>query len=510
MNSRYIKTMIVPMILISGCFFSELRANDGRTDCKAVPAAKEYLHRVSKEDFLKQASMAVLATTVSGDTIVSLSGDKMLVPASTMKAITTGVTMHSCGPDFRFETKIAYSGKITEGILHGDLYIVGGGDPTLGSRDSIAIPVEKLFSNWKNAITKAGIKKIEGRIIGDDRHFDRYAEVGSWQWDDTGTYYGTGVSGLSFHENMQNINVTPGEAPGKPLRIKTGYPELPWMEYIFSCTTGKKGTGNSLYLYTSPFAPKGEMRGTLAIDRNTKTEQVSNKFPAYTCAWHFRKYLITNGIQCLGKAADLGIIFGISKEEAVPQDSLHTIESTLSPSLKRIVFETNHQSNNLYAETLFKTTGKEYCGTGSYDSAKTAMEGILSEMGIDISIGANIEDGSGLSRQNCISPDFMCRFLQAMIDSPCFEDYAETLPRPGGNGTLAYIMKNYPQESTDRIRMKSGSMNGVRCYCGYVIPTEGCKDDIIVFSIMINNYFGSRSKLQGFLDRLIYLIACEN
>ena len=309
---------------------------------------------------------------------------------------------------------------------------------------------------------------------------------------------------------MQNINVTPGDAPGRALKIKTGYPELPWMEYTFSCTTGKKGTGNSLYLYTSPFAPKGEMRGTLAIDRNTKTEQVSNKFPAYTCAWHFRKYLIENGLECQGCAADLGRAFGIGENETVSQDSLHIIGSTFSPALKRIAFETNHESNNLYAETLFKSTGKEYCGTGSYDSARTAMKGILSELGIDTSYGCNIEDGSGLSRQNCISPDFMCRFLQAMIDSPCFEDYAETLPHPGGNGTLAYIMKNYPQENTDRIRMKSGSMNGIRCYCGYVIPTEGCKDDITVFSIMINNYFGSRSKLQGFLDRLIYLIACEN
>ncbi len=528
MNLRYIKTMIVPAIIISVCFSTGLTAGSpvdfsinytsasvterettGNNKWKSTPAS-QHLERTLKEEFMEQASTAVLAAKISGDTIAFHSAKKMLIPASTMKAVTTGVAIHSCGADFIFETKLAYNGKITDGTLEGDLYIIGGGDPTLGSRDSIAIPVEKLFAKWKNIISKAGIKRINGHIIGDDRYFDRYAEVGSWQWNDTGTYYGTGVSGLTFHENMQNINISPGEAPGRPLKISIGYPELPWMDYIFSCYTGKEGTGNSLYLYTSPFAPTGEMRGSFAMGRKTKTEQVSNKFPAYTCAWHFRKYLIESGLECQGDAADLGRVFGIGESETVPQDSLHIIGSTFSPTLKRIAFETNHESNNLYAETLFKSTGKEYCGTGSYDSARTAMKGILSELGIDTSYGCNIEDGSGLSRQNCISPDFMCRFLKAMTNSPGFEDYIETFPSPGGNGTLTYIMKKYPQEVTGRIRMKSGSMNGVRCYCGYVIPAEGSKDDIIVFSIMTNNYFGSISKLQGFLDRLIYLIACEN
>lgn len=510
MNYNYIKSMIIPVLMLSGYFSISLHANEDTTINDKPNPAQLYLERVSKEEWINQASAAVLATTVSGDTLAFLNEMKMLIPASTMKAVTTGAAIHSCGPDFKFETALAYSGKIVDGILKGDIYIVGGGDPTTGSKDSIATPVNKLFAVWKKFIADAGIKHIDGRVIGDDRYFDRCAEIGSWQWNDTGTYYGTGVSGLSFYENKQNINISPGDTPGKPLEISLGYPELPWMEYDFYCTTGKEGTGNSLYLYTSPFAPKGEMRGTLAIDRKTKTEQVSNKFPAYTCAWHFRKYLTDNGIHCTGDAADTGPVFGIPVESVISQDSLIFLGSTYSPALKRIIYETNHQSNNLFAETLFKTLGKEYCGQGTYESGRYALAGILNELGANTETGCKIEDGSGLSRQNSISPEFMCRFLKAMIDSEHFEDYVETLPHPGGNGTLANIMTRYPDETTGRIRMKSGSMNGVKCYCGYIIPTEGSKDEITVFSIMINNYFGSNYKLQTFLDRLIYLIACEN
>ena len=471
---------------------------------------QEYFTEETESEWLGQASACMLAVKMSGDTVVCAGSRKMLIPASTMKTITTGLALHSLGADYRFETRLGYSGRISGGTLYGDLYIIGGGDPTLGSRNHIAEPLDRTFSAWRAMLSKAGIRKIEGRIIGDDRFFDRIAEIDSWQWNDIGTYYGAGVSGLSFNENMQNINVTPGEAPGTPVKVRTGYPEMPWMEYTFSCTTGEAGTGNSLYMFTSPFSPVGEMRGTFAIDRKTKTEQVANKFPAYTCAWHFMKYLAGCGISCSKGAADLGTVFGVPENERAPEDSLRIIGSTFSPELAGIVSETNHESNNMYAETLFKTLGKEYCGTGTYESALTAVEGLLKELGTGIPEGSHITDGSGLSRQNSISPEFMCGFLKAMMDSPAFGTYAESLPAPGSPGTLIYCMREYPSDVKARIRMKSGSMTGVRCYCGYIIPTEGSRDDTIVFSIMVNNYFGSPSRLQSFLDRTIYLMATVN
>lgn len=472
--------------------------------------AEAFFKKSTEEEWLRQASAAFAAVRMSGDTLAFCNGEKMMIPASTMKVMTTGAALHSLGHDFRFQTGIGYHGEIIDGVLKGDLYIIGGGDPTLGSRDSIATPVEKTFATWRSFLRQAGIRKIDGYIIGDSRYFDSEAEIESWQWNDIGTYYGTGVSGLSFHENMQDMNVSPGDAPGKPLKIKTGYPDLPWMEYRFRCSTGKAGTGNSLYLYTTPFAPYGEMRGTLAVDRSTKTEKVSNKFPAYTCAWHFCRYLESCGISCRKGAAQTGDVFGPDGHRPASPADIVTIGTTCSPELSRIAFETNHQSNNMFAETIYKTLGKEYCGDGSYSSASAALSGILKETGTDTGKGIRIEDGSGLSRQNSISPAAFCSFLSAMMSSPDFGYFAESLPYPGGNGTLAYTMREYPESSRQRIRMKSGSMTGVRCYCGYIIPKEGCREDTIVFAVMVNSYFGSSSRLQNFLDRLIFLLSEEN
>ena len=470
---------------------------------------QDYFTRNTEMEWLGSASAAVFAVKVSGDTVACSGSRKMLIPASTLKTVTTGLALHSLGPDYRFETGIGYTGTISDGVLHGDLYILGGGDPVLGSRNRIAEPVENVFGAWLGMLSEAGIVRIDGNIIGDDRFFDRIAEIDSWQWNDIGTYYGTGVSGLSFYENRQNITFTPSDTPGKPLEASVGYPQTPWMEYRFSCTTGKPGTGNTLYLFTSPFAPEGEMRGTLAIDRGPRTEQVSNKFPAYTCAWHFMEYLSGAGIRCTGGAADLGHVFGIPAGEAVPQDSLTVLGSTFSPELSAIVSETNHESNNMYAETIFKTLGREYCGEGSYGAAHVAFSSLLKEIGAETS-GCRAEDGSGLSRMNSISPEFMCSFLTAMMDSPSFGLYAESLPQPGGPGTLLYVMRRYPSDVKARIRMKSGSMTGVQCYCGYVIPSEGSREETIVFSVMVNGYYGKPACLRSFLDRLVYLVAQAN
>ncbi len=505
-TSHYL-CILIAAASISAAGSREMHAS-GR-DGNPQTQAQEYLMDTESQEWFSGATAAVLAVKVSGDTVACLNSQKMLIPASTMKSITTGLAMHALGPDYRFETRIGYSGEISSGTLHGDLYIMGGGDPTLGSGNRIAETAEKTFARWKAMLDKAGISTIEGRIIGDGRFFDDAAEIDSWQWNDIGTYYGTGVSGLSFYENRQNITFTPSDTPGKPLKASVGYPQTPWMEYRFSCTTGKPGTGNTLYLFTSPFAPEGEMRGTLAIDRGPRTEQVSNKFPAYTCAWHFMEYLSGAGIRCTGGAADLGHVFGIPAGEAVPQDSLTVLGSTFSPELSAIVSETNHESNNMYAETIFKTLGREYCGEGSYGSAHVAFSSLLKEIGAETS-GCRAEDGSGLSRMNSISPEFMCNFLTAMMDSPSFGLYAESLPQPGGPGTLLYVMRRYPSDVKARIRMKSGSMTGVQCYCGYVIPSEGSREETIVFSVMVNGYYGKPACLRSFLDRLVYLVAQAN
>ena len=194
-----------------------------------------------------------------------------------------------------------------------------------------------------------------------------------------------------------------------------------------------------------------------------------------------------------------------------PETELEIIGSTYSPELSRIVYETNHASNNLFAETLFRTIGREYSGDGSYDASSAACSSIIRELMPESPCGyPRIKDGSGLSRQNYVSPMFLCRFLEAMMDSPAFGDFVATLPHPGSRGTLSFVMKNSPESVKRRLCVKSGSMDGVRCYSGYVIPSEGTKEKTIIFSIMVNNCDAPSWKVQQLLDSLMASVASMN
>ena len=469
----------------------------------AIRKAKteEAVMALTSDPTFSQAVLSICVTAGNGEALARHNASTMVVPASNMKLITTGAAIHTFGKEYRYETRLGYKGKIQDGVLNGNLFISGNGDPTLGSKDSIATPLEMTFLQWKNILEKNGIKKINGHIIGDGRAFEGMAEEESWLWNDLGTYYGTGVSALNFYENMQSFSVTAGAAPGEPIEIAPHYPATPWMEFRYNCTTGEKGTGDKLYMYTSDLAPIAEIRGTFGVDRGKKRVDCSNKFPELTCAQYFTEWLQKKGIACTKGAADTKLKTEWMQSES--KDSMIVIGESVSPELRRIIHATNHASNNLYADALFRTIGKARLGKADYSSSSAALKSVLNGMGLDTSKGLYIKDGSGLSRQNLVSADFFCRFLEAMMHSPEFEEYVKSLPSPGGNGTLQLNMKNYPAELRSRLKVKSGSMNGIRCYSGYIIPSEGTKDETIIFSILTSNCTAPTWKVRQMLDKLM-------
>ena len=157
--------------------------------------------------------------------------------------------------------------------------------------------------------------------------------------------------------------------------------------------------------------------------------------------------------------------------------------------------------------SVFRTLGKEMTGSSCYDSSYVAADAALKAMGINTSKGVRIQDGSGLSRQNYVSPDFFCRFLTAMMSRDCYEAFLRSLPVPGGNGSLQYNMKGQPAGLRDRIKVKSGSMNGVRCYSGYILPASYTKEETLVISIMTNNCTSPNWKVRPLLDKMMLEIA---
>jgi len=478
---------------------------------------------LAEDPAFSHAAIGISARTIGGRNLLEINGNRLLIPASNMKLISTGAALYALGPDYRYETVIGHDGEIIDGTLHGNLYIVGGGDPTIGSKDSIAVSLERTFGQWTAMLKDAGICRIEGHVVGDGRWLDGMMEEPTWLMNDAGTYYGTGVTGLMFYENMLSFNVSAGKAVGDMPSIQPYYPIAPWIETRYDCTTGAKGTGDKLYMYTSDLAPVAEIRGTFGIDRAKKRVDFANKYPEYTCASYFMEWLSERGIECSGGAADFRLENGwldTEFEDSTALKDLKVLGSTLSPSLKRIAFETNHASNNLFAETLLRTLGRDLRGSSCYDSSYLALNDILKKLKVDTG-PVQIQDGSGLSRQNYISPDFICDFLEAMAGTSVWEDYIGSLPSPGFNGSLNYNMSGYPATFRSRIKVKSGSMNGVRCYSGYILPAgydfkrngsqaQGLPAETIIFSIMTNNCTSPTWKVRPLLDKMMAALAQSN
>lgn len=477
--------------------------------------AQRYIESVSRSEILKSSVFAVLALTEGGDTLAAWNSGMRMIPASTLKLVTTGLAIHRLGPDFKYVTRIAYSGSIKDGALDGDLYIVGGGDPTIASKDSIAYPSAKLFAQWKSFLDKAGIRSVTGRVIGDGRYFDGPLEKDTWSYQDIGTAYGAGGDGLCYYENAQEFKVSAGPSVGSPVKVSVSYPVLPWMKYEYACRTAPAGTGDQLYLFNTEFAPYAEVRGSFAIDRKPRTEEFSNKFGAYTCAHYFCEFLKDNGISVAKGPADIrlgrirsDISSSVRGPYACGVDNLSVLGMTYSPSLKRIARETNLKSDNFYAETIFRTLGRRFHHSASYDSSYVAVNETLRSLGVNPG-QVRIVDGSGLARHNYVSPAFFVRFLSAMMDSPSFGDYVQTIGRPGDRHYESRLTEA-PSSVKSRVHLKSGSMNGVRCFSGYIEPSVGSKSDTIIFSIMTNNSLVSSSRIDPIIDRIILLLASDN
>ena len=213
---------IITTICLAAMFAGNIDAN-----------AQDLQSRIEKlafSDAASQAAVSICAIKTDGQKIVDINSSMMLVPASNMKLISTGAAVHQLGPEFRFETTIGHDGEISERVLNGNVYIIGGGDPTLGSTDSIATPLEKVFAQWHAMLKNAGISYINGRIIGDGSCFGQTMEEPTWLMEDIGTYYGAGTTGLMFYENMQSFRVSAGAYVGDSVNITPSYPETPWMD----------------------------------------------------------------------------------------------------------------------------------------------------------------------------------------------------------------------------------------------------------------------------------------
>lgn len=368
----------------------------------------------------------IKAVSSSGRVLADYNSGIRMLPASNVKLLSTALVLDKFGPDYRFITSLSSPAEIQDGVLKGDLYIVGSGDPSLGLNG----PVTTLFSQWKGILSSKGIREIDGRIIADHRCLGISPVNEYWQVGDVRCGDGLELRGLNFRRNVRD-------------------PE---------------------HIFTRAF--------------------VGVPSPVDSCAQAFRNYLIDCGIQVLqGTASSSG-------ERIVPSDSLRQIGSTSSDRLSEMVKHTNYTSDNFYAEAFMNAARG---GRSINETFKTA--------GFDFS-GCNLVDGCGLSRQDFVTPSFFCEFLLGIATKPYFNSYLKSLPQPG-SGTLVARLPNSSKSVKQRIRMKSGSLNGVRCFSGYILPGEN-GGEIIAFSILTNNMIGNSKSVPAAIDALIEALAQEN
>ena len=402
-----------------------------------------------------------------------------LATASTLKTITAASAFSILGKDFQFQTTLGYSGNITaDGTLKGNIIIIGSGDPTLGSW-RYQNKENAVLSQWVAAIKAAGIKKIDGAIIGDDRIFGTQTTPEGWVWQDIGNYYGAGTSGLAWRENQFDIHLRPGSSTSADVTLVKTVPITPYIQIKNELKTGASGTGDRSYAFLPPYSNLAYLRGSWGIGISKSSISVALPDPAFDCAFRLQDTLKRLGVETNQQPTTTRLM-ELSKI-SIPTIS-QKISTITSPSLSEITYWFLKKSVNLYGETLLKTMALK-----SGKPATTA-KGVETEInfwaskGIDKS-ALNIIDGSGLSPGNKITTSAMADILFQIQKEAWFPDFEKALPNYNG------------------MKIKSGTINDVSAFAGYHTNTAG---DKFVIVININNYSGSgiNKKLFKVLDEL--------
>jgi len=459
------------------------------------------IENFSKDPVLKHASWSICVRDANTKRIIAeKNSETMLIPASVMKFVTTATALDILGENFKFKTTLAYSGKIDSlGILQGNIYIIGSGDPTFGTwRYGNAYTTNAIYEKFYQAILSKGIKGIHGSIISDASVFDNHLAPVKWQWEDIGNYYGSGCSGLNNHENMYSVFFKSGNKIKDKATVVETEPFIPDMKYINEVTTAKYGSGDQVYIYGAPFNNTRILTGTIPIGENNFKVKGSIADPAYYTASSFHNFLRNKGIRISDMPTTKRLL---NIENIEISDTRVNLTTHLSPSLLMIIKQTNLYSINLYAESLLKYIAYHQKGFGSVENGITAIHNYWLNKGISTN-AFRMADGCGLSRYNAVSTAVLSDILAVYSTNTHFEAFYETLPNAGKSGTLKRMFKGTVAE--DNLHAKSGTMSKVKAYAGYVYNRSG---KLISFAFIINNFDDSSSKIRKKMEAIMIKIA---
>jgi len=452
------------------------------------------LERFLGASYMKGASVSFLIKDVLNDTVVfSYDADREIIPASVLKLVTTATALEIFGENFRYETAIVYDGQIKDSTLYGNLYIIGSGDPTLGSSE-MGRDGDKPIRDWIAAIKQAGIHSISGSVIADESIFDLEGVSMKWMREDLGSYYGQGSYGINIFDNRYTLFIKTEAPDSKPVILKT-QPEMPSLLFHNYLIVDKSDKDSS-YIIGFPYLNERYLFGVVPPYRREFQLKGDIPEPSLFLAQYLTHLLEKSSIPVGNAPVNYRIL---SQNNVLISRERTILTITYSPPLRELVRITNHVSHNLYADVLLKTIGLQYRTTdiiSSFDKGIRILKQHWEEKGLNTS-SLWMFDGCGLATTDKLTASFVCDLLSYMYtQSPTSQSFIASIPRAGIEGTVSNTLKGSPlQEIT---RLKSGSMSRVRSFAGYVT-----KDNkVYAVAILVNNFSCTQAQMKMDIERL--------
>jgi len=417
---------------------------------------------------------AFLKVMGTGRVLYSRNGTTPMVPASNMKVLTTAVALDRLGPQFRFRTDLVGPKPDRQGVVSGDLYLRGSGDPTM--TPPYSQPAVEPLRFFAQQLKAQGVRRVVGDVVADDSAFDREFVARGWLDRYRLDSYAAPVAALSLNGNVVEVIVT---AEG----VRT---EPPTTGITFN---NQLGAGGEVYLDRAPGSDTIVVRGSLAPGEVVRRSLTVDNPPRFT-AGAFQEVLKSSGIPQQG---GLRLIRPVGEPALLA--ALHTYARYESPRLSEILEQINRESDNLFAQHLFKALGEDRSGRVTAANGEAAVKEFMTRQGISVE-GLRMFDGCGLSPLDRVTPAQLVGVLEAMHTHPRRNLFREILPA-GGQGTLSYRLTGLG------VRAKTGTLAEDSSLSGYVVTANG---QTLAFAMLFNKLEGIGSAVDA-QDRIVNLLA---
>ena len=439
---------------------------------------------------------------------------KLFVPASNAKLFSTALALDRLGKDYQFRTVLGSNAEVEDGVVKGDLLLIGGGDPNFSARvipydpetefrDDRLAPMNKLVEQ----LLAKGVTKIEGDVVGDDSRWVWDPYPSGWAIGDAIWGYGAPVSALPFNDSTVEVLVRPS-APGQPARLKLDPPVDFYQVANLTRTAATRRVARAIGMDRSDDKMGVEIWGEISVRSPGRDLTISADEPALYAAAVLKAVLEEAGIEVAGDArakhyepSVVPDLKNAPRQELVDPQNVLAERSSLP--LGEIIRVINKESQNLHAEMLFREVGWRRRGVGSVEAAIEETRNFLDESGLS-PWEFFLNDASGLSRKNLVSPAGTVKLLKRMWGSKQRDAYVGSLAVGGKDGTLDWRFSRGPAKGL--IRAKTGTLSHITALAGYAIDAEG---NDLAFAVFANNFGVSTSYIRSIVDAIVVEIVTD-